>query len=115
MIYSIRWFLEFRFEPGMIKILVEAYKRFKTALLEIVVLLSAGLPLIPVASNGLAVVNEPARVITGHIDVVTGSFNVSVVSVLFGVDLIIINLQGMVVEAIGTHVCEVVLRNIIPH
>lgn len=99
----------------MIEILVEAHKRFNTALPDIVVLLSAGLPLIPVACNGLAVVNESARVIAGHSKVITGSSNVSVVSVLFSCEIIIVNLQGMIVEAIGTHVCEIILRNIVPH
>jgi len=99
----------------MIEILEEAHKRFNTALTGIVVLLSAGFPLIPVASNGLAVVNDAAIVIAGHSNVVTGSSNVSVVSVLFGCKVIIVDLLRMIVEAIGTHVCEVILRNIVPN
>jgi len=99
----------------MIKPLVEAHEGFDSALLDVVVLLSAGLPLIPVASDGLAVVNEAAGVITGRGQIVAGSSNISVASVLFCPVLIIVNLQGMIVKAIGTHVCEVVLRNIVPH
>lgn len=99
----------------MIEILIEAHKSFDTALLDIVVLLSAGLPLIPVASNGLAVVNESAIEITGRFKTVTGSSNVSIVSIMFCCLFIIIDLKGMVVEATGTHVSEVILRNIVPH
>ena len=76
----------------MIEPLVEAHEGFNSAFLDIVVLLSAGLPLIPVACNCLAVIDESARIITRSSGIVTWPSNIAIISVLFGSVVVIVDL-----------------------